>query len=76
MLAEALRCSFVGASESVAAGLRGFLALHRPDELMVHVMVYEQAARRRSLTLTAALRERLYPGQIQERNGSLLHMPA
>jgi luciferase family oxidoreductase group 1 len=59
MIRHAMRCSFVGSPDSVETQLRQFLQTTGADELMVHVMVYDQAARQRSLTLTAQLRDRL-----------------
>jgi hypothetical protein len=47
--------------------LRVFLQQVRVEELMVNVHVYDQVARRHSLTLTAAVRDRLAatPGEIR-----------
>ncbi|HEX4025034.1 MAG TPA: LLM class flavin-dependent oxidoreductase [Steroidobacteraceae bacterium] len=61
MAEHAMRCSFVGSPASVEAQLTQFLQATRPDELMVHVLVHDQAARMHSLTLTAQLRDRLAP---------------
>jgi luciferase family oxidoreductase group 1 len=58
MVEHAMRCSFVGSAASVEAQLTQFLRAIRPDELMVHVLVHDQAARLHSLTLTAQLRDR------------------
>ena len=41
------------------AALGDFLKQTRPDELMVNVHVFDQAARRHSLALTAAIRDAL-----------------
>jgi hypothetical protein len=54
-----MQCSFVGSSASVEAGLRAFLDQVQTDELMINVHVYDQVARRHSLTLTAGIRDRL-----------------
>jgi luciferase family oxidoreductase group 1 len=59
MVEHTMRCSFVGSTASVEVQLTRFLRAVRPDELMVHVLVHDQAARLHSLTLTAQLRERL-----------------
>jgi luciferase family oxidoreductase group 1 len=59
MLEQAMRCSFVGSSVTVERELRAFLSPLQLDELMVNVHVYEQVARRHSLTLTAGIRDRL-----------------
>jgi luciferase family oxidoreductase group 1 len=59
MVEQAMRYTFVGSSGSVEHSLRGFLRLTQADELMVNVHVFDQAARRHSLTLTAAIRDRI-----------------
>jgi len=61
MVLDAMRYSFVGAPATVRAALTGFLTQSRPDELMINVHVFDQAARRRSLELTAQLRAALSP---------------
>ncbi|HEY2418563.1 MAG TPA: LLM class flavin-dependent oxidoreductase [Steroidobacteraceae bacterium] len=58
MIAAAMRYSFVGSTATVATGLGDFLRQTQPDELMVNVHVFDQAARRRSLALTAEIRDR------------------
>jgi len=60
MLQQSLRYSFIGSSASVEHGLRAFLRTTQVDELMVNAHVFDQAARRYSLTLTAAIRDRLH----------------
>jgi luciferase family oxidoreductase group 1 len=59
MLEQAMRCSFVGSGAAVEQALRAFLNQVQVEELMVNVHVYDQPARRHSLTLTAAIRDRL-----------------
>ncbi len=59
LLQQVMRYSFVGSAATVEKQLNAFLQVARPDELMVHVMVYDPIAREHSLTLTATLRERL-----------------
>jgi alkanesulfonate monooxygenase SsuD/methylene tetrahydromethanopterin reductase-like flavin-dependent oxidoreductase (luciferase family) len=59
MLEQAMRCSFVGSSATVERELRAFLSPLQLEELMVNVHVYDQVARRHSLTLTAGIRDRL-----------------
>jgi luciferase family oxidoreductase group 1 len=59
MVEQAMRYTFAGSSGSVEHSLRGFLRLTQADELMVNVHVFDQAARRQSLTLTAAIRDRI-----------------
>jgi luciferase family oxidoreductase group 1 len=56
---EALAYSFIGSPETVERGLREFVATMRPDEIMLTSHVYDQAARLRSLELTAGVRDRL-----------------
>src|SRR5690606_10160139 len=53
---HALKYSFVGAPDTASAGLRAFIETYRPDELMVTALIYDQAARLRSLELLAAAR--------------------
>ena len=50
-----LHYSFVGAPQTVADGLRQFVAATAPDELMVTGHVYDQAVRLRSYELVAGL---------------------
>lgn len=59
MVEHSMRYSFVGSEASVERQLRAFLADNAPDELMVNVQVYDQAARQESLSRTAAIRGRL-----------------
>jgi luciferase family oxidoreductase group 1 len=59
MLEQAMRYSFVGSIATVEHALQEFLRLTEADELMVHVMVHDQPARRHSLALTAQIRDRL-----------------
>ena len=51
---QALACAVVGDPAEVAEGLRGFLARHRPDELMLTANLHDHAARVRSFELAAA----------------------
>jgi luciferase family oxidoreductase group 1 len=59
MVEQSMQCSFVGSSAAVEQGLRAFLDQVQVNELMTNVHVYDQVARRHSLTLTAAIRDRL-----------------
>jgi luciferase family oxidoreductase group 1 len=59
MVEQSLRYTFAGSRASVEHGLRGFLRTTQVDELMVNAHVFDQVARRYSLTLTAAIRDRL-----------------
>ena len=54
-LESMLSVSFIGAPETVRAGLEGFVAEHAPDELIVTTSAFDQGARLRSLELLAAL---------------------
>ncbi|MGA8708040.1 MAG: LLM class flavin-dependent oxidoreductase [Steroidobacteraceae bacterium] len=59
VIGESMRYSFIGSQRTVQASLGDFLKQTRPDELMVNVHVFDQAERRHSLTLTAAVRDAL-----------------
>jgi luciferase family oxidoreductase group 1 len=59
LVEQSMQCSFVGSSTTVEQGLRAFLDQVQVNELMSNVHVYDQAARRHSLTLTAGIRDRL-----------------
>ena len=50
----ALSCAVVGSPDSVARGLRDFVARHRPDELILTANVFDHAARVRSFELAMA----------------------
>jgi luciferase family oxidoreductase group 1 len=56
---RALSCSFVGAPETVASGLRGFIAATGADELMITAQIHDHAARLRSFEIAAEIRDRL-----------------
>ena len=53
ILDHVLRCSAVGGLDKVRAGLAAFIARTGVDEVMVASAIYDHAARKRSLTLTA-----------------------
>jgi alkanesulfonate monooxygenase SsuD/methylene tetrahydromethanopterin reductase-like flavin-dependent oxidoreductase (luciferase family) len=57
MLDQVLSCSAIGAPETVARNLKGFLARTGADELIIASHIFDQAARLRSYELTAALRD-------------------
>ena len=59
MVESSMQCSFVGSATAVERGLRAFLGQAQVEELMINVHVYDQVARRHSLTLTAGIRDRL-----------------
>jgi luciferase family oxidoreductase group 1 len=54
ILDHVLQCSAVGGPAKVAAGLEAFVRRTGVDEIMVTSAIYDQAARKRSLTLTTA----------------------
>lgn len=54
VLDQVLRCSAVGGPDRVRDGLAAFIARTGVDEVMVASAIYDHAARKRSLTLTAA----------------------
>jgi len=53
MVERALAVSFVGSPATVAEGLSEFIATEAPDELIVTVNIFDQAARVRSIELLA-----------------------
>ena len=59
MVESSMQCSFVGSATAVERGLRAFLGQAQVEELMINVHVYDQVARRHSLTLTVGIRDRL-----------------
>jgi luciferase family oxidoreductase group 1 len=58
-LRQALACSFVGALQTVTAGLKSFVEQTRADELIVSGHIYDHAARRRSFAVAAQARDAL-----------------
>jgi len=52
-----LECSFVGAPQTVRAGLDAFITGTGADEVMVAAGIYDHAARLRSYELLAGIRE-------------------
>jgi luciferase family oxidoreductase group 1 len=54
MAGQMLRHSMVGSAATVEGRLRDFIKTHRPDEIMVTSLAYDQPARLRSLELVAA----------------------
>jgi luciferase family oxidoreductase group 1 len=59
MVEHTMRYACIGGPASAERQLREFLRLTQADELMVNVHLFHQAARRHSLTLTAAIRDRI-----------------
>ena len=53
MVDAALACSFVGDEASVAEGIAGFVARHRPDELMLTANIHDHRARLASFAMAA-----------------------
>ncbi len=56
---QTMACSAIGSPRSVEASLRGFITQTGADELMITNSSFDHGARRRSLELTAEVRERL-----------------
>jgi luciferase family oxidoreductase group 1 len=59
MVERSLAISFVGSVETIERGLAPFIDSLKPDELMITAHIFDQAARLRSIELTAQVRERL-----------------
>ena len=59
LLGEALSCAFVGEPETVRRGLEQFLARTGADELVVSGQIHDHAARLRSYSLLAEVRDQL-----------------
>lgn len=55
-LNRALACAVVGAPDTVGRGLQEFVALHRPDELLLTANIFDHAARVRSFELAIRAR--------------------
>lgn len=53
MVAEALACSVVGDATDLREGIAGFVARHRPDELMLTGNIFDHAARKHSFALAS-----------------------
>lgn len=58
-VASRLKYAAIGGAQTVEAALRDFIALTGVDELMVTGMIFDPAARLRSLEITAEVRDRL-----------------
>jgi luciferase family oxidoreductase group 1 len=59
MASQTLLCSVVGSPSTVERGLRKFIEVTKPDELMITGLMYSQKARLHSYELVAKARERL-----------------
>ncbi|WP_394652688.1 LLM class flavin-dependent oxidoreductase [uncultured Sphingomonas sp.] len=53
MLDHVLSCTAIGSAETVAKGLRAFIERTGADEVMLTSSIYDQAARKRSLSIAA-----------------------
>jgi luciferase family oxidoreductase group 1 len=53
---RSLACSMVGSPRTVESGLRDFIEIHKPDELMVTAHMHNQGARLHSFELIAEVR--------------------
>jgi luciferase family oxidoreductase group 1 len=51
LISRAFRHSVVGGPETIAQGVRDFIARYRPDEVIVTAQIYDHAARIRSLEI-------------------------
>ncbi len=56
---DMLSMAVVGSPQTVRDGLEGFVARHRPDEIMITAQIFDHAARIRSLELVAEARDAL-----------------
>ncbi len=56
---RALSCSFIGAPETVASGLRSFIATTGADELIITAQIHDHPARLRSFEIAAEIRDSL-----------------
>ena len=59
MLDEVLSCSAIGSPETVREALAGFVARTKPQELMITSQIFDHAARLRSYTITAEVRDQM-----------------
>ena len=59
MLDEVLSCSAIGSPETVREALAAFVARTRPQELMITSQIFDHAARLRSYTITAEVRDQM-----------------
>jgi luciferase family oxidoreductase group 1 len=59
MVEHSMRYTFAGSSATVEHSLRDFLKLTQANELMINAHVFDQVARRYSLTLAAGIRDRI-----------------
>jgi luciferase family oxidoreductase group 1 len=58
-LQQALACSFVGAADTVKAGLAAFIKRTAADELIISGHIFDHAARLRSFAIAAEIRDLL-----------------
>jgi alkanesulfonate monooxygenase SsuD/methylene tetrahydromethanopterin reductase-like flavin-dependent oxidoreductase (luciferase family) len=54
LIKQAFRHSVVGGPETIAKGVRDFIARYRPDEVIVTAQIYDHAARLRSIEILSA----------------------
>ena len=55
MLERVLRCAIVGDRPRIAEGLSNFIAVHRPDEIMVTAQIFDPAARKKSYDILSEI---------------------
>ncbi len=60
-----LRCSAIGSVETVQRGLASIISQTKADELIISAPIYDQQARKYSLTLTAQVRDALAAQQVE-----------
>lgn len=60
---QTMACSAIGSPDTVESDIRRFIEQTAADELIVTTSTFDHAARRRSLELTAAVRDRLADGR-------------
>ncbi|MDC0719018.1 LLM class flavin-dependent oxidoreductase [Nannocystis bainbridge] len=60
ILDDVLSCSFIGAADTVHAGLQAFLARTGADELIITAQIFDPVARLRSYEIAAEVRDRLH----------------
>jgi luciferase family oxidoreductase group 1 len=55
ILDKVLECAVVGGPQSVAAGLKDFIAAHSPDELMLTAQIFDHSKRLRSFEIVSGI---------------------
>jgi luciferase family oxidoreductase group 1 len=55
ILDKVLECAIVGAPQGVASGLKDFIAMHNPDELMLTAQIFDHQKRLRSYEIVSKI---------------------